>query len=563
MMAARPDSDIWAKVKRCRPVPWEEAMNDSDFIIVGAGSAGCVLAERLTASGRHRVTLLEAGGSDRRFYVALPLGYGKLFYDPAVNWMYQTEPDPGLAGQRDHWPRGKLLGGSSSINAMVWIRGHRDDYDEWAAAGNPLWGWDDVLPAYKAIEDNEAGADAWRGTGGPLFISANTSGLHPLVKDYVAACESAGLSFNPDFNGARQEGAGNYQMTIRNARRNSAARAFLRPAMRRANLRLITRAQVTRVLIEHGRAVGVEYRRGGQTHSLRARAEVILAGGAINSPQLLQLSGIGPGALLQGLGIEVRCDNPNVGDHLSDHQGINYTFRMTVPTYNDELRPWWGKLRAGMQYFLTGAGPLAKSINHGGGFFCTSPDLGRPNMQLYFQAFSTLLPRTGERPILTPDPFSGMSLGLSNLRPSSRGHIRIRSADPLAPPAITANAFSTAKDVSEMLAAVKFLRHLAAQPPLARLIAEELRPGPDCRTDEALIDDFRHRSGTVYHPSCTCRMGPDPASSVVDARLRVHGVAGLRVIDASAFPNLIAGNTNAPSILMGWKGAELVLADQR
>ncbi|MDP3960743.1 MAG: GMC family oxidoreductase N-terminal domain-containing protein [Pseudorhodobacter sp.] len=538
-------------------------MFDSDFIIVGAGSAGSVLAERLTASGKHRVTLLEAGGTDRRFYVALPLGYGKLFYDPAVNWMYQTEPDPGLAGQRDHWPRGKLLGGSSSINAMVWIRGHRDDYDEWAAAGNPGWGWDDVLPAYQAIEDNEAGADAFRGKGGPLFISANTSGLHPLVKDYIAACESAGLPFNPDFNGARQEGAGTYQMTIKNARRNSTARAFLRPASTRANLRLITRAQVTRVVIEDGRAVGVEYLHGGQTRTLRARAEVILAGGAINSPQLLHLSGIGPGGLLQGLGIEVRRDNPNVGDHLSDHQGINYTFRMTVPTYNDELRPWWGKLRAGMQYFLTGGGPLAKSINHGGGFFRTSPDLARPNMQLYFQAFSTLLPRGGERPLLTPDPFSGMSLGLSNCRPSSRGHIRINSADPLAAPAITANAFATDKDVSEMLAAVKFLRHLAAQPPLARLIAEELRPGPDCATDEALIDDFRHRSGTVYHPSCTCRMGPDPATSVVDARLKVHGVAGLRVIDASAFPNLIAGNTNAPSILMGWKGAELVLQDQR
>ena len=536
-------------------------MFDSDFIIVGAGSAGCVLADRLTASGRHRVTLLEAGGTDRRFYVALPLGYGKLFYDPAVNWMYQTEPDPGLAGQRDHWPRGKLLGGSSSINAMVWIRGHRADYDEWGTE-NPGWGWEDCLAAYRAIEDNEAGADTWRGKGGPLFISANTSGLHPLVKDYIAACASAGLPFNPDFNGERQEGAGNYQMTIKRARRNSTARAFLRPALRRANLRLITRAQVTRVLIEDGRAVGVEYRRGGETRTLRARAEVILAGGAINSPQLLQLSGIGPGDLLHGLGIDVRLDNPNVGDHLSDHQGINYTFRMTVPTYNDELRPWWGKARAGMQYFLTGAGPLAKSINHGGGFFRTSPDLTRPNMQLYFQAFSTLLPRGGERPLLTPDPFSGMSLGLSNCRPSSRGHIRIKSADPLAPPAITANAFATTKDVSEMLAAVKFLRRLAAQPPLARLIAEELRPGPACVSDEALIDDFRHRSGTVYHPSCTCRMGPDPATSVVDARLKVHGVAGLRVIDSSAFPNLIAGNTNAPSVLMGWKGAELVLADQ-
>lgn len=537
--------------------------DETDYIIVGAGSAGCVLADRLTASGKHRVTVLEAGGSDRRFFVMLPLGYGKLFYDPAVNWLYKTEPDPGLAGQRDHWPRGKLLGGSSSINAMVYIRGHRADYDEWAAAGNPGWGWEDVLSAYKAMEDTEAGGDDFRGAGGPLFVSANRKGLHPLVKDYIAACDSAGLAHNADFNGAEQEGAGTYQMTIRNARRNSASRAFLRPAMRRQNCRVMTGAMVTRVLIEQGRAVGVEYVQGGQTRTLRAKAEVILSGGAINSPQLLQLSGVGPGGLLQSLGIPVVMANPNVGDHLSDHQGINYSWRMKVPTYNDELRPWWGKLIAGMKYVLAGDGPLAKSINHGGGFFRTSPDLDRPNMQLYMQAFSTLIPRDGERPILTPDPFSGMSIGLSNCRPTSRGHIRITAPDPQRHPCITANAFSTDHDVKEMLLAVKFLRHLAAQPALARLIAEELRPGPMVTTDDALIDDFRKRSGTVYHPSCTCRMGPDPATSVIDARLRVHGVAGLRVIDASSFPNLIAGNTNAPAMMMGWKGAELVLADAR
>jgi choline dehydrogenase len=536
-------------------------MDETDYIIVGAGSAGCVLADRLSASGKHRVTVLEAGGTDRRFYVQLPLGYGKLFYDPAVNWMYRTEADPGLAGNRDHWPRGKVLGGSSSINAMVWIRGHRQDYEDWGA--NPGWGWDECLAAYRAIEDNEAGGDAFRGKGGPLFISANRSGLHPLVESYVEACGEAGLPENPDFNGAMQEGAGVYQMTIKGARRNSAARAFLRPAMRRANVRVITGALVTRVVIEDGRAVGVEYRRGNQTQVLRTKGEVILSGGAINSPQLLQLSGIGPGALLQSLGIPVVMDNANVGDHLSDHQGLNYTWSMTVPTYNDELRPWWGKLRAGMQYFLGGGGPLAKSINHGGGFFRTRPDLDRPNMQLYFQAFSTLIPRDGERPLLTPDPWSGMSIGLSNCRPTSRGHIRLRTARAEDHPVITANAFSTNNDVEEMLAAVKFLRHIAAQPGLARLIKEELRPGPKVVTDEDLIADFRARSGTVYHPSCTCRMGQDPTTSVVDAGLKVHGVGGLRVIDASAFPNIIAGNTNAPAMLMGWKGAERVLRDAR
>ena len=543
-------------------LPIVEAGMTTDYIIVGAGSAGCVLANRLTENGKHRVTLIEAGGTDRRFFVHMPLGYGKLFYDPAVNWAYQTEPDAGLAGQRDYWPRGKVLGGSSSINAMVYIRGQRADFDEWGAQ-NPGWGWAECLTAYRAMEDNEAGADAYRGAGGPLFISANRKGLHPLVQDYIAACDQAGLPFNPDFNGATQEGAGIYQMTIKSARRNSAARAFLRPAMRRPNLNVITGAQVTRVIIEEGRAVGVEYRRGKQTESLRCSAEVILSGGAINSPQLLQLSGIGPAALLQSLGISVVKDNPNVGDHLNDHQGINYTWEMNVPTYNDILRPWWGKALVGAQYLLTGGGPLAKSINHGGGFFRTSPDLDRPNMQLYLQAFSTLIPRVGERPLLTPDPFSGLSIGLSNCRPTSRGHIRINSNNALAHPIITANAFSTDHDVTEMLAAVKFLRKIAAQPAFANLVKAELRPGPEVQSDEDMIADFRARSGTVYHPSCTACMGPDAATSVVDSRLRVHGVDALRVIDAAAFPNLIAGNTNAPTMMLGWKGAEMVLSDAR
>lgn len=538
-------------------------MEETDYIIIGAGSAGCVLANRLTESGKHRVTLLEAGGSDMRFYVQLPLGYGKLFYNPAVNWLYKTEPDPGLAGQQDHIPRGRILGGSSSINAMVWIRGHAQDYEDWKAAGNPGWGWDEVLAAYKALEHNEAGADAWRGQGGPLFINQNRSGLHWLVEDYIAACGEAGLPYNPDFNGESQEGAGTYQMTIRKSRRNSSARAFLRPAMKRKNLRVITRAQATRILFEGKRAVGVEYLRDGQRQVMRCNAEVILAAGAIGSPQLLQLSGVGAGGLMQQMGIPLVQENANVGDHYSDHHGLNYTWRMKVPTYNGMLRPWWGKLFVGLQYFLTGGGPLSKSINHGGGFFRTRPEHDRPNMQLYMQAFSTLLPKAGERPLLTPDPFPGLSLGLSNCRPTSRGHVRITSPDPLAYPSIVANAYSTPEDVEEMLLAVKFLRRIAAQPSFARWVEAELRPGPEVHSDEDLIADFRARSGTVYHQSCTCRMGGDPATSVIDPRLKVHGVQGLRVIDASSFPNVIAGNTNAPSIMVGWKGAELVLADAR
>ncbi|PAP95584.1 GMC family oxidoreductase [Mesorhizobium wenxiniae] len=538
-------------------------MQTYDFIVVGSGSAGSVLAERLSASGRFSVLVLEAGGTDRRFYVQMPLGYGKTFFDPAVNWNYKTDPDPGLDNNTDHWPRGKLLGGSSSINAMVWIRGAREDFDAWRDAGNPGWSYDDLLPAFKALEDNEAGADQWRGIGGPLHITDCSTAVHPLTNRYLAAGQQAGLPLNRDFNGAVQEGVGIYQITTRNGRRMSAARAFLRPAMKRKNVRVEMNALATRILFEGKRAVGIEYLQNGETKTARAGREVILSGGSINSPQLLQLSGIGPSALLGALGIPVIHANENVGANLQDHVGINYTYRGRLPTLNQILRPWWGKLMVGMQYVLLRSGPLSLSMNNAGGFFRTDPALSRPNMQLYFQAFSTVIPKSGERPILTPDPWPGFSIGLSNCRPSSRGEIMIRSSNPRDYPKIVANAFSTEADVAEMLAAVKFVRKIAAMPAMADIIEEEVLPGPSIKSDADLIQDFRKRSGTVYHPVSTCRMGPDAARAVVGPRLRVHGLAGLRVIDASIFPDNITGNTNAASIVTGWKGAELVLEDQK
>ncbi|WP_224543154.1 GMC family oxidoreductase [Mesorhizobium sp. CA16] len=536
-------------------------MQTYDFIIVGSGSAGSVVADRLSASGRFSVLVLEAGGTDRRFYVQMPLGYGKTFFDPAVNWNYKAEPDPGLAGNSDHWPRGKLLGGSSSINAMVYIRGAREDFDAWAAAGNPGWAYDDLLPAFKALEDNAAGADQWRGVGGPLHITECTNAVHPLTKRYIAAAQQAGLPFNPDFNGASQEGVGVYQITTKNGRRMSAARAFLRPAMKRSNVRVETNALATKILFEGKRAVGIEYEQNGQKNTARAGREVILSGGSINSPQLLQLSGVGPAALLADLAVPVVLANDNIGANLQDHVGINYTFRGKLPTLNQVLRPWWGKLLVGMQYILLRSGPLSLSMNNAGGFFRTDRSMTRPNMQLYFQAFSTVIPKSGERPILTPDPWPGFSIGLSNCRPSSRGEIMIRSKDPRDYPRIKANAYSTNADVDEMLAAVKFVRKIASMPAMAEIIEEEVLPGPSVRSDADLIHDFRKRSGTVYHPVSTCRMGPDAARAVVDPRLRVHGLQGLRVIDASIFPDNITGNTNAASILTGWKGADLVLED--
>ncbi len=537
-------------------------MQTYDFIIVGAGSAGSVLAERLSASGRYSVLVLEAGGHDRRFFVHMPLGYGKTFFDPAVNWNFKAEPDPGLGGNADHWPRGKLLGGSSSINAMVWVRGAREDYDEWRDAGNPGWGYDDLLPIFRTIEHNEAGECEWRGHGGPLHVSDMRKKVDPLTHLFLKAAGEAGLPANEDFNGAAQEGAGIYQITTRNGRRMSAARAFLRPAMKRDNVRVVTDSHVGRILFEGTRAVGVEYEKNGVSREVRAGREVIVSCGSVCSPKLLELSGIGDPALLGGLGVPVVSANLNVGENLQDHLGINYTWKARRRTLNQLLRPWWGKAWVGMQYLLLRSGPLSMSMNQGGGFFRSDPSRTRPNMQLYFQIFSTVIPKAGERPILTPDPWPGFSIGLSNCRPTSRGSIHVRSADPAAPPKIVPNAFSTDADVAEMLDAVKYLRRLASMPSLASIIAEEMLPGASVQSDEDLVQDFRKRSGTVYHPVSTCRMGPDPASSVVDSRLRIHGIDGLRVIDASIFPNNITGNTNAAAIMTGWKGAEMVLEDQ-
>ncbi len=536
-------------------------MRSFDFIIVGSGSAGSVVAERLSASGRHSVLVLEAGGSDRRFFVSMPLGYGKTFYDKSVNWMYRAEPDPGLDGNADYWPRGKVLGGSSSINAMVYVRGAPEDFDEWRGRGNPGWGYADVLPIFRSLEDHDGPAQSL-GKGGALHVSDCSTLFHPLANHLIKAAQEAGLGYNSDFNGETQEGAGPFQLTTKGGRRMSAARAFLRPAMKRPNVTVITQALVTRIIFDGKRASAVEFTRHGKSETVTAGREVILCGGSINTPQLLELSGIGDATRLGDLGIPVVHGNAQVGENLQDHLGINYTYRSNVPSLNQVLRPWWGKALAGMEYLLLRTGPLSISMNQGGGFFRSDPSRSRANMQLYFQAFSTLVPKNGERPILTPDPWPGFSIGLSNCRPTSSGSIHIQSSNPLEQPRIVPNAFSTEHDVAEMLDAVKFLRKIAATPTMSKLIVEELLPGPACQSDGELITDFRQRSGTVYHPVSTCRMGPDPAQSVVDPRLRVHGIDRLRIIDCSVFPNIISGNTNAAAMMVGAKGAQMVLEDQ-
>jgi choline dehydrogenase len=536
-------------------------VNECDYIIVGAGSAGCVLANRLTANGRHRVLLLEAGPSDLRFWVQVPIGYGKTYYDPRVNWMYTSEAIPGMGGRVNYFPRGKVLGGSSSINAMVYSRGQAGDFDDWAALGNPGWSWQDVLPLYKRMEDHALGAGPHHGAGGPLHVTTLDGVVHPLTRLYLKAGQEAGLPLSADLNGATIEGVGLYQVNTRDGFRMSASRAYLWPARKRPNLRVETGALATRILFEGKRAVGIVYEQRGQVHEARAGREVILSGGSINTPQLLQLSGVGPEEVLRSCGIEVLHHAPAVGRHLQDHLCYDHILRSKAPSLNDELRPWWGKLRAGLQYILARKGPMSLSLNQGGGFFRARPDSARPDIQLYFSPLTYEKTPPGVRALMQPDPFPGFIMSVSPCRPTSRGHLQIRSADPHAAPLIHPNYLSTNHDVEELLAGARFLRKLAATPTMSAMIAEELKPGPAVQSDAECIADFRARSYSVFHPVSTCRMGPDPSACVVDPRLRVHGLERLRVVDASIFPTVTSGNTNAPAIMVGEKGSDLMLAD--
>ena len=534
-----------------------------DYIIVGAGSAGCVLANRLSESGRHTVLLLEAGPSDRSFWIQVPIGYGKTFFDSRINWMYRSEPSPGLGGRAVYCPRGKVLGGSSSINAMVYSRGQPGDFDDWAAMGNPGWSWAEVLPYYKRMEDHDLGAGPSHGSGGPLHVTDISPVAHPLCHVFVQAGQEAGLAFNRDLNAESIEGVGLYQINTRNGFRMSASRAYLWPARKRPNLRILSHALATRIVLEGRRAEGVAYRWKGRDVVARAGRDVILAAGAINSPQLLQLSGIGPADVLHSAGVEVRHESPAIGRHLQDHLCLDHVYRSKKRSLNDDLFPWSGKLRAGLQYLLLRSGPLSLSVNQGGGFFRSRPDLLRSNIQLYFSPLTYERTPPGVRALMSPDPFPGFSTSASPCRPTSRGHVEIAAADPTQPARIHLNLLSTDHDVEEALAGAKFLRRLAATPALSSIIDAELKPGPPVQSDEELVADIRARAYSVFHPVGTCRMGPDPAEAVVDHRLRVHGLAGLRVIDASIFPTITSGNTNAPAIMVGERGADLVLADTR
>ena len=538
-------------------------MSEFDFVIVGAGSAGSVVADRLSESGKYSVCVLEAGGSDLNFWIWMPIGYGKAFYNRHINWMYRTEADPGLNDRSGYWPRGKVLGGSSSINAMVYIRGQHADFEDWKAMGNPGWGWEDVLPLFRRSETNDAGACGFRGGGGPLHVSSTERDVHPLCANFLAAAEEAGFNRNPDFNGADQEGVGLYQITAKDGFRMSAARAFLSPARKRPNVEVITRAHTTRLVVENGRVTGAVYNRNGAEFTVKARREVILSAGAVNSPQILMLSGIGDGAELQAKGIESRLHRPAVGKNLQDHLGHDYLYRSKRPTLNQQLYPWWGKLFQGIRYVLTRRGPLSLSVNQAGGFVKSTPDTPRPNMQLYFSPVSYTKAPKGKRPLMPPDPFPGFLLGMQPTRPTSRGQITLRSGDPFDTPEIHPNSLSTNHDLTEMIEGCRLMRQIAGSPALQEIIEEEISPGPGVQSDADMLEDVRNRCSTVFHPVSTCRMGPDETDNVVDHRLKVYGIEGLRIVDASIFPTVTSGNTNAPAIMVGEKGADMILEDTR
>jgi choline dehydrogenase len=536
-------------------------MNEYDYIIVGAGTAGCVLADRLSASGAHRVLILEAGGSDRSIWIRVPIGYGRTFNDPRYNWMYEAEADPALGNRRAFWPRGKVLGGSGSINAMVYVRGQPGDFDDWRAAGNSGWGWSDVLPYFRKLEDHAWGASEFHGAGGPVHVSDVSANVHPLCHTFLRTCATLGIPLTPDFNGATPEGAGLWNITVKDGRRVSSASAYLHPALRRENLRLQLHAQATRVVFAGARATGVEYLQGGMRQVAQARREVLLSGGAVNSPQLLELSGVGDPQILQRFGIAVTAAAPAVGRGLQDHVCVSYVYRSRVPTLNNQLAPFSGKVRAALRYALSRGGPLAMSVNQAGAFLRSRPQLARPNLHIYFNPASYSTTTGPRRRLMNPDPWPGFLMSFNTCRPTSRGSVHIRSADPHVSPAIVPNSLSTVEDVQDVFEGACLVRRIAAAAPLAEVTESERQPGTTVRSESELLADFRQRAGSVFHASCTCAMGADARTAVLDARLRVRGVAGLRVIDASAFPNVTSGNTNTPTIMLAEKAADLVLQD--
>jgi choline dehydrogenase len=533
-----------------------QSIGDFDYIIVGAGSAGCVLANRLSADPSVKVLLLEAGGKDNNIWVKVPLGLFYLIGNPRTDWCYETEPEPACNGRRIPVPRGRMLGGSSSINGMVYVRGQPRDYDVWRQLGNAGWSWDDVLPYFKRSEDFALGGDQLHGTGGELRVE-DARVRWEILDAFRDAAEQVGIPKTNDYNAGNYEGSAYFHVTQRRGVRWSTASAFLKPAMSRPNLRVVTNAQVDHLCLDGKRVTGVAFREGDEPRTANARREVIVSAGAIGSPQILQLSGIGPGAVLERHGVPVHHDLAGVGENLQDHCQPRQLFRVrNTPSLNEIANSYMQRMRVGLEYILFRTGPMAIGPATLTAFTRSDPTQDTPNIQ--YHVIPGAYPKLGE----PPPTFPGFTAAACNLRPTSRGYVRIKSGDPQAHPAIRYNYLSTPDDQRVAVDSIRLTRRIVRAPAMAKFAPEEFLPGGNAESDADLLAAARESAGTVYHPVGTCKMGQD-LLAVVDERLRVRGVGGLRVIDASIMPNLVSGNTNAPTIMIAEKGADMIKADAR
>lgn len=533
-----------------------------DYIIVGAGAAGCILANRLSASGRYSVLLLEAGGKDASFWFKIPVGFAKMYYHPAYNWMYYSQAQKQLDGRALYAPRGKVQGGSGSINAMIYVRGQPHDFDDWAAGGNDGWSYDDVLPYFRKLENHPLGDTVHHGASGPISITQMKGQTHPICDAFLKGCEELGYPRSDDFNGADVEGAGIYDVNTRNGQRCSSSFAHLHPAMHRTNLKVEHHALVDRVLFDDAqqRAVGVGVTQHGVNRTLRAAREVILCAGAVDTPKLLQLSGVGDRELLARHRIGLVRHLPAVGRNLQDHLCVSYYYQANIPTLNNQFGSLYGRLKLGLQYLLTRKGALSMSVNQAGGFFRGDTTQPHPNLQLYFNPLSYQIPKNNKAS-LKPEPYSGFLLCFNPCRPTSRGSIEIASNNPRDAALIDPNYLSTEKDIAEVIQGSRLLRKLMQAPALKGVTVKEVLPGPAVASDEQMLQYFRQHSGSIYHLCGSAAMGNVVQRSVVDKRLKVHGLAGLRIVDASIFPNVTSGNTHAAVLMVAEKGADMILED--